>query len=81
MYQAVLALLLQIAFVAAAPVHATKDDMLGYHVGGGVVGFIVLVLDIIVWCKSSSSLSAPPLLPQIQGKKEDYDLRFTLTEC
>lgn len=39
------------AATEAAPVfNATKQDY-GYHVGGGVVGFIVLVLDIIVWSK------------------------------
>ena len=53
MLQSALALLLQIALVAAAPIEtATKDDILGYRIGGGVVGFILLALDIIVWCTS-----------------------------
>ena len=81
MYQAVLALLLQIAFVAAAPVHATKDDMLGYHVGGGVVGFIVLVLDIIVWCTSSSSLSPLHIPRSTQREERDQDLPYVPMEC
>lgn len=81
MYQAILALLLQIAFVAAAPVHATKDDMLGYHVGGGVVGFIVLVLDIIVWCKSSSPLPLAPIPCGIQSVERDEDLPSNVMEC
>lgn len=55
MFQGVLVLLFQFALFAlteAAPIEAqTKRDLLGYHIGGGVVGFIVLVLDIIVWGK------------------------------
>lgn len=57
MFQGVLALLIQIALTAAAPIEAqTKDDILGYRIGGGVGAFIVLVLDIIVWCKHIPSI-------------------------
>lgn len=51
MFQAALALLLQLALVMAAPIEAQAKDVMGYKIGGGVVSFIVLVLDIIVWCK------------------------------
>ena len=42
------------AATEAAPTYTVSQDY-GYHIGGGIVGFIVLVLDIIVWSKSSSS--------------------------
>lgn len=52
MFRGVLALLIQIALTAAAPIEAqAKNDVLGYRIGGGIGGFILLVLDIIVWCK------------------------------
>lgn len=47
--QAFLALLLQLSLVSAAPVSAEGHNTIGYGAGGGVVGFIVLVLDIIVF--------------------------------
>jgi hypothetical protein len=45
-------LLLFIFFAAteAAPTYSVTQDY-GAHIGGGIVGFIVLVLDIIVWSK------------------------------
>jgi hypothetical protein len=55
MFQHVLTLLLQLAlfgFATASPLYTqTKSDVLGYQVGGGVFGFIVLIIDIIVWSK------------------------------
>ena len=55
-------LLMLASLVAAAPVEAqASGNTWGYASGGGVVGFIVLVLDIIVFSKPSSS---PPCLPQ-----------------
>jgi hypothetical protein len=51
MLQALLTLLLQFAFFslsAAAPV-TTQDNAVGYGTGGGVIGFVVLVLDIIAF--------------------------------
>jgi len=35
----------------ASPIHSAqrRGNPLGYGIGGGIVGFIVLVLDIIVW--------------------------------
>lgn len=47
--------LLQLCFAAAAPIANDEATILGmspqqqYGAGGGVLGFIVLVLDIIVW--------------------------------
>lgn len=45
-------LLLFVLFAAteAAPTYSATQDY-GAHIGGGIVGFIVLVLDIIVWSK------------------------------
>jgi hypothetical protein len=51
MLQALLSLLLQFAFfslTSAAPVH-TESNAIGYGTGGGVIGFVVLVLDIIAF--------------------------------
>ena len=59
MFHIMLSLLFQLALFAvanASPITTQSDDFLGYHVGGGVFGFIVLVLDIIVWSKSHSPL-------------------------
>lgn len=42
----------------AAPVSTASATPWQYGTGGGIVGFIVLVLDIIVWSKSSPPLSA-----------------------
>jgi hypothetical protein len=39
------------AATEAAPTYTVSQDY-GYHIGGGILGFIVLVLDIIVWSKS-----------------------------
>ena len=56
MFQQLLGFLL-LALAEAAPIQAqTKDDILGYRIGGGVVGFIVLILDVIVWCEYMKSL-------------------------
>jgi hypothetical protein len=54
-------LLMLASLVAAAPVEAqVSGNTWGYASGGGVVGFIVLVLDIIVFSKLSSFLHAFP---------------------
>lgn len=48
--QVILSLLLQFSLfslAAAAPVHT--QDAVGYGAGGGVLGFVVLILDIICW--------------------------------
>lgn len=53
MFQHVFTLLMQLALFTlaeASPITAkTASDPLGYQVGGGVFGFIVLVIDIIIW--------------------------------
>jgi hypothetical protein len=41
------------ALCSAAPITA-QDATTQYGAGGGVIGFIVLVLDILVWSKSCS---------------------------
>ncbi len=42
-----------VTLTMAAPMSALKESTpMGYNVGGGVGGFIVLVLDIIVWSES-----------------------------
>jgi hypothetical protein len=47
-------LLMLASLVAAAPIEAqVSGNTWGYASGGGVVGFIVLVLDIIVFSKPS----------------------------
>lgn len=51
-----LTVFLQLLFTSlavAAPVHAELENAWQYGAGGGVIGFIVLVLDVIVWRKSS----------------------------
>jgi len=48
MFNVVLNFLL-FALVEAAPVAAQRNNHMGFGIGGGIVGFIVLVLDIIVW--------------------------------
>ncbi|KAF2276075.1 uncharacterized protein EI97DRAFT_501376 [Westerdykella ornata] len=56
--QSFLALLLQLCLVSAAPaapVSAQGHNTIGYGAGGGVVGFIVLVLDIIVFIEVLNS--------------------------
>jgi hypothetical protein len=46
------------ALCYAAPIadetFSTMDSTTQYGAGGGIVGFIVLVLDILVWSKSPS---------------------------
>lgn len=51
MFNAILPLLFSLLSRAyAAPLTAQKaDGPIGLHVGGGIVGFLVLVLDVIVW--------------------------------
>ncbi|ORY00225.1 hypothetical protein BCR34DRAFT_606326 [Clohesyomyces aquaticus] len=52
MFQAFLSLLLQfslMSFASAAPFTTQGGQDIGGSVGGGVIGFIVLVLDIIVF--------------------------------
>jgi hypothetical protein len=53
-------LLLFALFAEAAPTYHITESY-GGQIGGGVVGFIVLVLDIIVWSKCS--LQAHPTRP------------------
>ncbi|KAL1582969.1 hypothetical protein WHR41_08245 [Cladosporium halotolerans] len=56
-------LLLQICLAAlchAAPLSTTSSNATQYGTGGGIVGFIILVLDILVWIevlKSSRPVS------------------------
>ena len=60
MFQAIVALLLQFSLaslVAAAPITAQGNNNVGFGAGGGVVGFIVLILDII--CVGELSLHTP----------------------
>ena len=45
-----------VALVHAAPMTVQNNDLLGYHVGGGVVGLIVLVLDVLVWSMPQPSM-------------------------
>ena len=60
-HQTLFALLLQLCLAAAAPIASDEATILGmnpqqqYGAGGGVIGFIVLVLDIIVWSMSARS--------------------------
>lgn len=42
--------------VANEPTFSAQSDAWQYRTGGGIVGFIVLVLDVIVWSKSSPCL-------------------------
>ena len=56
MFQNALALLLQVALVMAAPIEAQTKDMMGYQIGGGVGAFVLLVLDLIVWCTYRSDI-------------------------
>jgi hypothetical protein len=51
MFQVALALLLQLSVCMAAPITTQGTNWQG-PTGGGVLGFIVLVLDIIAWGKS-----------------------------
>ena len=46
------------ALCSAAP-FTTQDATTQYGAGGGVIGFIVLVLDILVWSKSCSHSTSP----------------------
>jgi hypothetical protein len=50
MFQVALALLLQLSLCMAAPITTQGTNWQG-PTGGGVIGFIVLVLDIIAWGK------------------------------
>jgi hypothetical protein len=62
MFNFVIAALLQLSFfmlAEAAPVSAMSAKPWQAGTGGGIVGFIVLVLDIIAWSKSP-----PPHLSQ-----------------
>jgi hypothetical protein len=57
MFNFVVAALLQLSFfmlAEAAPVSAMSAKPWQAGTGGGIVGFIVLVLDIIAWSKSPS---------------------------
>lgn len=57
MYQIVLSLLLQLALSStalAAPVSVQLENAWQYGTGAGIVGFIVLVLDIIIGRKLSA---------------------------
>ena len=58
MFQYALGLLLQlslVAFASAAPIAAQNHgNSWQYGAGGGVVGFVVLILDIIVFSKYST---------------------------
>jgi hypothetical protein len=57
MFNFVIAALLQLSFfmlAEAAPVSAMSAKPWQAGTGGGIVGFIVLVLDIIAWSKSFS---------------------------
>jgi hypothetical protein len=59
MLQTLFTLLLQFALfslTSAAPV-TTQDNAIGYGTGGGVIGFIVLVLDIIAFSMYPSLVS------------------------
>lgn len=66
MFQALLTVLLQLslaAFALAAPAGqevSTLDNSWQYGTGGGVLGFIVLVLDIIVFSKKPHSIWSAP---------------------
>lgn len=59
--QALLTLLLQLCLAAAAPIASDEAGILGmnpqqqYGAGGGVIGFIILIIDIIVWGMSASA--------------------------
>lgn len=67
MYQHVYAFLLQLCLAAlafAAPVAqeisaSTVNNSWQYGTGGGIIGFIVLILDIIVFRKSTQPLGHP----------------------
>ena len=53
---AILSLFVQLCLVAltyAAPIMETTtvDNSITFGTGGGIIGFIVLILDIIVWSK------------------------------
>lgn len=51
-------ILLQLSLAAlcyAAPLSTTSSNASQYGTGGGIIGFIVLVLDILVWSKSRRS--------------------------
>jgi len=64
MFQLVLAALLQLSMalaVEAAPITTQSAGWQG-PTGGGIVGFIVLVLDIIAWGTSTSALHGPAQL-------------------
>lgn len=55
--QLALAMLTFAAPVANEPTLYAQSDAWQYGTGGGIVGFIVLVLDVIVWSKSGLTLS------------------------
>ncbi|KAF2792957.1 hypothetical protein K505DRAFT_375677 [Melanomma pulvis-pyrius CBS 109.77] len=60
MLQSILSLLLQISlftFAAASPVASSSNtgNQIGFGAGGGVAGFIVLILDIIVFAEVLNS--------------------------
>lgn len=63
MFSQALNILLQFALfslVSAAPTFKAQDNALNYGTGGGILGLIVLILDIIVFSKLLPL--SPPLL-------------------
>ena len=61
MFNYVLAALLQLSMfmlAEAAPITSQSAKPWQAGTGGGIVGFIVLVLDIIAWSKPSTSISS-----------------------
>jgi hypothetical protein len=66
MYQSTfITLLLQFALFSFAMAEETvvaSSNSWQYGAGGGVLGFVVLILDIIVWSKSPALPAPPPIL-------------------
>jgi hypothetical protein len=65
MFQNAFAVILQLCLASLAFAAPIADETLSatttgttwqYGTGGGVIGFIILVLDILVWSRSSSKL-------------------------
>jgi hypothetical protein len=66
MFNLAIAALLQLSFfmlAEAAPVSAMGAKPWQAGTGGGIIGFIVLVLDIIAWSKCLPSLNVVPSEP------------------
>jgi hypothetical protein len=62
MFNIVIAALLELSFFAlaeAAPMSVQSAKPWQAGTGGGIVGFIVLVLDIIAWSKFPHDVAAP----------------------